>query len=111
MAGGKKTKGGPDTRVELAPFNPIGVHIQEEELGVIVTLVPPNVAIPPTKVLVQMRNQQNLRFTLDGSAPTPAFGFRLTAGRDPIMITLGPDTVVQFIEEAAGAILEYVWGQ
>lgn len=111
MAGGKKTKGGPDTRVELAPFNPIGTHQQEDGLDVIVTLVVPNTPITPTKVLVQVLNQLNLRFTLDGSAPTPTFGFRLTAGRDPIMLTLGPDTVIQFIEEGAGAILEYVWGQ
>jgi len=110
MAGGKKTKGGPDTRVEQAPFNPIGVHVQEDGLDVIVTLVPPNVAIPPTKVMVQVA-AQNLRYTLDGSAPTAAFGFILTAATDPIVITLGPDTVVQFIEVAGGAILEYLWGQ
>lgn len=110
MAGGSKTKSGPDTRVELAPFNPIGTHHQETGLDVIVTLTPPNVAIPPTKVMVQVA-AQNLRFTLDGTAPTGVFGFILTATKDPIIITLGPDTVIQFMEVAGGAILEYVWGQ
>ena len=111
MAGGKETESGPDTRVDLAPFNPIGTHQQNTELDVIVALVPPNTAIRATKIMVQIIAQQNLRYTLDGSAPTPTFGFRLTDARDPIVIPIGPDTSLQFIEEGAGGILEYVWGQ
>ena len=110
MAGGKKTTGGSDTRVEQAPFNPVGTHHQETELDAVVALVPPNAEYPPTKVMVQVATQ-NVRFTLDGSAPTPVYGFFLTAGRDPIILTLGPDTNIQLFEEAAGAVLEYVWGQ
>jgi len=110
MAGGKKTEGGPDTRVELAPYNPLGTTLTRTDLTVARTLVRPNTNPTPTKLMVQAF-AQNIRYTIDGSAPTPAFGFRLTATNDPTMITIGPDTLVQVIEEAATAELIYCWGQ
>jgi hypothetical protein len=111
MGGGKKTISGSDVRVELAPFNPIGSHIQNSSIDAVVALTPPNTPIRATKVIVQATGQNNIRYTVDGAAPTPTFGFRLLAGSDPIMVTLGPNTNIQVVSETAGAILDYVWGQ
>lgn len=109
MAGGKKTKGGPASRVDLAPFNPVDVHTQRADLTVVRTITPPNIAVTIDRIIIQAFDQ-NIRYTLDDSDPTPAFGFRLTATNDPIMIGLGPDTVLKVVEEAATAVLSYVWG-
>lgn len=110
MAGGRPTEGGPDKRVEIAPFNPQGTTRQRADMVTVQTVGRPNFAIPATKVMLQAFDQ-NVRFTLDGSAPTPTFGFRITAARDPIMVTFGPDTLIQVVEEAATATLVYCWGQ
>jgi len=111
MGGGKKTVSGSDVRVELAPFNPIGSHIQNDSIDVATPLTPPNTPILATKIIVQATSQNNIRYTVDGAMPTPTFGFRLLAGSDPIMITIGSHTAIQVVSEAAGAILDYVWGQ
>ena len=110
MAGGKKTKAGPDTRVELAPFNPLGTTRQRGDMTIVRQMLRPNWNPPATKLMVQAFTQ-NVRYTIDGSAPTPTFGFRLTAGNDPTILDYGPDTIIQVIEEAATAILAYCWGQ
>jgi len=113
MAGGRKNQGGPDMRVDLAPFNPIGSHQQDSGLATVQTISPPGAgtrAQEVTRIIVQAFDQ-DIRYTLDGSDPTTAFGFRLTATNDPIMIPLGPDTVLKFVEETATAILSYVWGE
>lgn len=109
MAGGRKTRGGPDERVDLAPFNPMDVHTQRADLTVVRTLAVPNVTLPISKIIIQAFDQ-NIRYTLDGSDPTVGFGFRLTATNDPIMITIGPNTILKFLEEAATATLSFVWG-
>ena len=112
MAGGKKTQMGPDRRVDLAPFNPIGSHQQRADLATVQTVSPPGfgtIASQVSRISVQAFDQ-NIRYTLDGADPTTSFGFRLTATNDPIMIPLGPNTTLKFVEEAATAILSFVWG-
>lgn len=112
MAGGKKTQGGADRRVDLAPFNPIGAHTQRADLATVQTVSPPgsgSTASQVSRIIVQAFDQ-NIRYTLDGSDPTTSFGFRLTATNDPILIPLGPNTTLKFVEEAATAILSFVWG-
>lgn len=49
---------------------------------------------------------QNIRYTLDGTNPTTASGFRMTAGAVPIDIYLADTITLKFIGEASGAILE-----
>lgn len=110
MAGGKKTIQGADQRVELAPLNPIGPHLQRADLATAQTLTPP-VTNPMATMLLVQAFDQHIRYTIDGAAPLATFGFRLIFGSDPIMITIGPDTVIRIIEEAATATLEYIWGQ
>lgn len=109
MAGGKKTQSGPDRRVTQAPFNPMGEHTQNSSLAAAVTIARPNVVPPISKIIVQAIDQ-NIRYTLDGSDPTPTFGFRLTATNDPITLGIGPNTSLRFVEEAATAVLTYVFG-
>lgn len=109
MAGGRPTLGGSDIRVEVAPFNPMGAHTENAALVALQVLTPPRVNPPITKIMVQAFDQ-NIRYTLDGTAATPVFGFRLATARDPIVITIGPNTILQFFEEAATAVLSYVWG-
>ena len=113
MAGGRKNQGGPDKRVDLSPFNPIGSHQQNASLATVVTISPPgsgSTARQVDRIQVQAFDQ-NIRFTVDGSDPTTTFGFRLTATNDPIMIKIGPNTTLKFVEETATATLSYVWGQ
>jgi hypothetical protein len=110
MGGGKKTVMGPDVRIELAPFFPIGDHTQRADLAAPITLPPPNTDPAPTKIIVQAFDQ-HIRYTIDGALPQPTFGFRLVFGSDPIMLTVAPGTVLRFCEEAATATLAYVWGQ
>jgi len=59
-----------------------------------------------TKILVQALTQ-NVRFTLDGTAPTSTLGFQLKAGDPPVMIPLSQATVLKVIQEAATADLQY----
>lgn len=52
---------------------------------------------------------QNVRYTLDGSAPGANNGFRLTAGNDPVVLPIGATETLKVISETAGAVLEYQW--
>ena len=54
---------------------------------------------------------QSIRYTLDGTDPTSTSGFQLTAGNDPIVISvMGGRTTLKFYRAASGAILEHQWG-
>lgn len=52
---------------------------------------------------------QNVRYTLDGSAPTATRGFQLKAGDPPILIPVGANTSIRVIQETATAEIEYQW--
>ena len=101
---------GPATKTDLTIFQPIGTHQQRADLAAVQTLARPNTDPTPTKLMVQVVGQSNVRFTIDGSVPTAAFGFRLTTGDAAVIITIHQSTVLQFIEEAATATLNYCWG-
>lgn len=60
-------------------------------------------------VLVQALTQ-NIRYTTNGTNPTATSGYRLTAGNDPISIPVTKNTVLKFISETTGAILEHEFG-
>lgn len=87
-------------------FNPVGAHDDGETISSAVTLTPPEGA---TKLMVQA-HVQNVRFTLDGTAPTASLGFQIAAGDPPIIIPLGNGTTIKVIEEAATADLQFQWG-
>ena len=101
---------GPATKTDLTIFQPIGTHQQRADLAAVQTLARPNTDPTPTKLMVQVTGQNNIRYTLDGSVPTAAFGFVLLAGAAPTVLTHHQSTVIQVIEEAATATLIYCWG-
>jgi hypothetical protein len=87
-------------------FEPVGAHVDGPDISSATTLTPPAGA---TKLLVQALTQ-NVRFTLNGTAPEAAKGFQLKAGDPPLLLPLGNGTVLKVIEEAATADLQYQWG-
>lgn len=50
---------------------------------------------------------QNIRYTLDGTAPTASTGFQLKASDPPRYMELDHRISLKVIREAAGAMLEY----
>lgn len=86
-------------------FNPIGAHT-ELAINAVKTLTPPDGA---TKVMIQAITQ-NLRFTLDGTAPTTTKGFQLSSSDGPLIVPLGKNTTVKVIEEVATCDFQYQWG-
>lgn len=60
------------------------------------------------RLLIQALSQ-NVRYTLDGSAPTATHGFQMKAGDPPILIPVGANTTVRVIQETATAEIEYQW--
>ena len=92
--------------VNLQNYNPYDVHTQNSALNVVVTLVLPPVDWWTAGVLIQAKDQ-NINFTLDGTDPTATFGFTLFEGRLAVLVPIGIDTVLKFIETTASATLEY----
>lgn len=91
-----------------AVFNPNGAHVSAPAIAAVTDLL----ALAPAEarsVLMQALGQ-NVRYTLDGSAPTAARGFQLRAGDPAIIIPLCPNTQLKVIEELAGSALQYQWG-
>lgn len=60
------------------------------------------------RILIQALSQ-NVRYTLDSSAPTATKGFQLKAGDPPILIPIGPSSGLRVIQETATAEIEYQW--
>ena len=87
-------------------FNPVGAHTQNGTLSSAVTLTIPAAA---TKIMLQGQTQ-NIRYTLDGTAPTTSKGFQLKAGDPPVILSLGRSSAIKLIEEAATAVLDYQFG-
>ncbi len=102
-------KAGPAQRVALNALNTILDHGRETDLSSVVTPIRPTSQV--VRYLLVQCTDQNVRYTIaNGSSPEAALGFRLTAGNDPILIPVeGPDVIPRFIEETAGAALEYQW--
>lgn len=89
-------------------FDPIASHGQYAG-GLLASVQSPGKPDGATSIVVQCFTQ-NVRFTLDGSAPTATRGFRITAAADPMLIPVSANAQIRFIEEAASAVLSYQWG-
>jgi hypothetical protein len=88
-------------------FSPTGDHVADSDLAAAKELVRhPNGA---SGVLIQAFDA-HVRFTLDGTDPAAGVGFRLTADSDPVYIPVTRSQVLKVIEEAAGATIQYQWG-
>lgn len=95
------------TRVTGVAFTPVGAHSDGAVITSATTLTPPPGA---GKVLIQALGQ-NVRFTLDGTAPAAGRGFQLKSGDPPMLIGVGAGATLKVIEETATAYLQYQWGQ
>ncbi len=92
------------------PFTPAAnqPHVQLTDLAAVFELTIPNHV---AEIKVQS-NEQDSRYTLDGTDPSAAFGFVLTASNDPLIIPIvGGRTRIKFIEETSGAVIEYQYGE
>lgn len=87
-------------------FNTLGSHSGDADVSSAVTLIPPSGA---TKLLMQTMTQ-NVRFTLDGTAPTASIGFQLKGEHPAVIVPIGENTVVKVIQEAATADFQYQFG-
>lgn len=83
----------------------IGAHSSGLAINTATTLSAPANA---KRVLIQAITQ-NVRYTLDGTAPTATLGFQLKASDPPLLIPIGPNTTLKVIEETATASLQYQW--
>ncbi len=92
--------------VDIAAFDVVGAHQSNSTLSAAVALTPPAGA---TRLLIQAFGA-NVRYTLDGTAPTATVGFRLTADADPVLLLIGAGMTVTIIQEATGASIQYQWG-
>jgi len=92
--------------LDVLQFDPVGSHVDGTVITGVVTLTPPTGA---TKLLIQALDQ-NIRITLDGTAPDATTGFQIKAGDPMLLIPLGNATVIKVIEEAATADINMQWG-
>lgn len=88
-------------------FRPIGSHTTNASISSAVTISKPAGGAP--KILMQACDQ-NVRFTLDGTAPTTTTGFLLGADDPPVLLYIGDSVTLKVIEETATASFEYQWG-
>ena len=91
---------------DVLMFNPVGSHSDGTDVSSAVTLTVPTGA---TKVLIQAL-VKDIRYTLDGTAPTSTKGFQLKADDPPVLIPLGTSTTIKVIEEEATADMQYQFG-
>jgi hypothetical protein len=85
-------------------YSPVGAHNSGLDISTAKTLTKPTGA---SKIIIQAITQ-NVRFTLDGTAPTSTLGFQLVAGGTPFIIEV-PGASIKVIQEAATASLQYQW--
>lgn len=95
-------------------FTPVGGHIAGTVISSAAVIMPGRMGVedPADKVLIQTTSQ-NIRYTLDGTIPTPTVGFQLKSTDPPKQIIIRPETggvVLTVIEEAGGALLQVQFG-
>jgi hypothetical protein len=93
-------------------FTPVGSHIAGTDVSSATVIMPGDMGIPLSadKVIIQT-TAQNIRYTLDGTTPTPTVGFQLKATDPPKQIIIrNGEVVLTVIEEAGGAVLQVQFG-
>ena len=98
---------GPAQPVFIVAFRPIGEH-QTLTLGVDEHTLANEGA--GARFILMQATDQDIRYTLDNSAPTTAHGFRMKADDPERLIPITSDTTIRVAGEVAGAFLEYQWG-
>jgi hypothetical protein len=87
-------------------FHPLGSHSSTVDYSSAVT---PTIPAGADRVMIQAITQ-NVRITLDGTAPTAVLGFQIKAGEYPGVFPLHNETVLKIIEEAATAVVQLQFG-
>lgn len=93
-------------------FRPLGAHHDGQAINAAVDLLTDATAAKPTsatKIMLQTHSQ-NVRYTLDGTAPTATTGFNLKATDQPIILSIIGVSALKVIQEAATADLQFQWG-
>jgi hypothetical protein len=95
-----------DVNITRIKFNPLGAHGRQTNL----TSAFAPAAPPGASTCVVQALTQNVRFTLDGTTPTAVVGFQIVAGDVERILPVDTRTVLTFIQETAGAELQYQFG-
>lgn len=88
-------------------FIPVGAHKSDRVISAAQTLTPPAGA----DRIALAASGQDVRFTLDGTAPTATNGFPLVAGAAAVVIVLPVGATLKVIQAAATATLQEQWGK
>ncbi len=91
-------------------FRPVGSHARNTSIDTAATITPTGDAVGAEYIMIQAL-AQNVRFTLDGSVPTAAQGFRLAVGDRQVLPLVPNITQIKVISETAGAAVEYQYGK
>ena len=92
-------------------FTTVGSHIAGTDISSSTVIMPGNMGIELTadKAIIQT-TAQNIRYTVDGTTPTPTVGFQLKSTDDPREIDITRGNVLTVIEEAPTAVLQVQFG-
>lgn len=82
----------------------VGSHTQDT-VDTATQLTPPDGA----RTLLVQAIGRIIKYTLDGTTPTPNLGFNLLQD-EIILIQVVPNMILTFIEEKVGGSIEYQWG-
>jgi hypothetical protein len=92
-------------------FKPVGNHIAGTDISSATVIMPGPMGVNQfaDKAIIQTTSQ-NIRYTLDGTAPTTVVGFQLKATDPPRQILLTSGVTLTVIEEAGGAVFQVQFG-
>lgn len=85
------------------PIRAVGGHTRDTTVDTATVLTIPSGA----RYCLLQCLAQNIRYTLDGTTPTAAIGFRMTAGNAPLAIWCEAGVTLTVISETAGAEVQF----
>ena len=94
---------------EETPFNP-SIDEIHKSIAVGAALFTPWIPPNARNIMVQAV-AKDIRYTLEGTTPTGAFGFVLIAGDPPTIIPITEHTKLAFFGSDAAAVLQYCIGE
>lgn len=99
------------TLLDVSPvrFSPSSVEVHHSvALGAALytPYIPPNV-----KCILIQATGDDVRFTLDGTVPTAAIGFRLFVDGFPLLFEITERTNIKFFGETGNSVIQYCFGE
>lgn len=83
-------------------YTPVGGHNSATIGATVITLSPP----AGSNWVILQALTQNIRLTLDGTTPSATVGFQIRAGDPAVRIPITSTTVIKYIEETSGAVVQ-----